>query len=100
MQHISSCQSGSLSEGEEACCHVTRPDLTQVSTAGWKDGMSLLVSLCLRDGWNWDKYLGNRIIKHCHLICLERGYWLASCSWLTQNETCSSFSSTLYFKGV
>jgi len=50
------------------CCHVMRPDLTKVSTTVWKDVMSLLVSLCVRGGWNWDKHLGNRIIKHCHLL--------------------------------
>jgi len=100
MQLISLCQSGSLSDGEEACCHVTRPDLTHDSTAVWEDAMSLLVSICLRGGWNWDKYLGNRIIKHCHLTCREHDYWLASCSWLVQNETGTSCSSTLHFKGV
>jgi len=71
MHQVSSCQSGSLSDGEEACSHVMRPDLTKVSTTGWKDAMSLLVSLCLRGGWNWDKHLGNRTVKYCHHICRE-----------------------------
>jgi hypothetical protein len=100
MEQIPSCQSGSLSDGEEDRCHDMEPDLTQLSTTSWKDVMSLLVLLCLRGWWNSDKYLGKRIIKHCHLICREHDYWLALCSCLMQNETGTSFSSTLLFSGV
>jgi hypothetical protein len=99
MQQIPSCQSGSLSNGEEDRSHDVEPDLTQVSTTGRKDAMSLLVLLCLRGGWNSDKFLAKLIIKQCHLICREHDYWLALCSCPMQNEIGTSFNSTLLFNG-